>query len=178
MGLGRNGDRRYQVRREVYQHSPSAARISAARDRVERRGREVPRADARLETASGAHRGEPARHSWLREGQERLGADTSDQPDELTPIRHRSGYFFISVYSIDARRSRRGTKRISTGAKPCISGSLSGATSFFRPSLSLQWAWLLGSLSGRNSGARVKRPLKRWPPKSNDSRTCNRSPTC
>ena len=49
-----DGHDRHQVRRAVHQHARCAARVRAARHRVERRRREVPRADARLQDVRSA----------------------------------------------------------------------------------------------------------------------------
>ena len=55
--LGRNRDDRHHGRGEVHEHRGRPPGLGAAGDRVERRGGQVPRPDARLRPSPGPHRG-------------------------------------------------------------------------------------------------------------------------
>ena len=83
MGLGRHGHGRDHVGRAVHEHDRRAARVRPARHRMERRRRQVPRADAGFQIARGAHRGKPQGDPRLRAGQ----ADVRvDEPDRWTTL--------------------------------------------------------------------------------------------
>jgi 2-methylcitrate dehydratase PrpD len=86
MELGRQRDAGDEVRSAVHEHRGRASGIRSARHRVERRGRQVSRTDARLEASGGAARADPRRDPSIRACEERPGVRASADTERLRSL--------------------------------------------------------------------------------------------
>ena len=84
--LGRQRDAGDDVRSAVHEHRGRTSGIRSARHRVERRGRQVSRADAGLEASGGAARADPRRDPSIRACEERPGVRAAADTERLRSL--------------------------------------------------------------------------------------------